>query len=436
MEMERDTQTIFFKDLFFCLIRKWKPIVLFALIGAMLLGGMQIAQNKKAAAALNVPLSGEELSQREQVRQAIADTNTRIETQRAYLSSAPLMIIDPNQVYQSTLTLYVHTDYKIQPNVTYQNPDNRPAILTAYQQALSDGEVINHLAEETGLPSQHLHELFTFTQTISSPAILTVTISAPTEESAQLLLDLTHLAAADASASVADQTDKHSLSIQASQPVLRSDATIAEKQKQALQRLTLLQDQKAEWQKLQTSITITGDEASPLIHAVLGAVLGAFAVAAIVCIGHICSNKVYSERTLKNRTGIKVLGRAPSTDRHTKAGNWLRKAEGRVNNASAIDVIAANLRNTPIGYNGLLVVGSAPEADRALLRQALEKVEISFQDCGDLLTEPKAHDALSVCSAVVLVEKCNHSTYDDIEHVLEMISNQEKPVLGCVLLDG
>ena len=436
MEMERDTQTIFFKDLFFCLIRKWKPIVLFAIIGALLLGGMQVIQNKKTAAAHNAPLTGEELSQREQVRQAIADTNARIETQRTYLSSAPLMLIDPNQVYQATLTLYVHTDYKIQPNVTYQNPDNRPAILTAYQQALTDGELINHLAQETALPSQHLHELFTFNQTISQPAILTVTISAPTEETAQLLLDLTNQAALNASTEVASQTDRHSIRTQPSQPTLRSDSTIAEKQKQALQRLTLLQDQKADWQKLQTNITITGDEASPLIQAVLGAALGFFAVAAVVCIGHICNNKIYSERTLKNRTGIKVLGRAPSTDRHSKAGTWLRKLEGRATNPKSLDVAAANLRNTPIGSNGLLVIGSAPEADRELVRAALTQAKVTFQDCGDLLTEPQAHDALSACSAVVLVEKCNHSTYDDIEHVLEMIANQEKPVLGCVLLDG
>ena len=73
MEQERDTQIIFFKDLFFCIIRKWKPIILVALIGALLLGGTQIMQNKKTTAAQNVPLTGEELSQREQVRQAIRE---------------------------------------------------------------------------------------------------------------------------------------------------------------------------------------------------------------------------------------------------------------------------------------------------------------------------------------------------------------------------
>lgn len=434
MEQERDTQIIFFKDLFFCIVRKWKPLILFALIGALLLGGSQFLQNKKAKAVQNQPLTGEELSQREQVRQAIADANERIETQRNYLSTAPLMIIDPNQVYQSTLIVYVHSDYKIQPNVTYQDPDNRPAILAAYQQTLLSGEVINHLAEETDLPSQHLHELFTFTQTISSPALLTVVISAPTEETAQLLLDLANQAVLNASAEIATQTGKHTVRTQTYQPILRSDKAIAESQKQALQRLTTLQEQKAEWQKQQTSLSISGDEADPGIQAVLGAAIGAFIVCLLVCLHHIGSPKVYSERTLKNRTGLRIIGRTPSTDRHSKAGRWLQSLEGRVVKPT-VGVIAASLRNTANAEN-ILLLGAAPEADREALRQALTEAKITFTDGGNLLTDPAAHDALAACGCVVLVEKCNHSTYPDIEHVMESITAHGKTILGCILLDG
>lgn len=434
MEQERDTQIIFFKDLFFCILRKWKPIILFALIGALLLGGSQVLQNRKATAAQNEPLSGEELSQREQVRQAIADTNARIETQRNYLSTAPLMIIDPNQVYQATLVVYVHSTYKIQPNVTYQDPDSRPAILAAYQQVVISGEVINHLAEETGLPSQHLHELFAFQQVVSHPAILSVTISASTEETAQLLLDLTNQAVLNAATEVASQTAKHTVRTQTAAPILRSDKTIAESQKLALQRLTTLQEQKAEWQKLQTNITITGDEASPLIQAVLGAAIGAFLVCCLVCLHHISSPKVYSERTLKNRTGLRILGRTPSTERRSRAGRWLRSLEGRAV-TPAMGVIAASIRNTAT-TGDILLLGAAPEVDRQTLHQALTEAKIPFTDGGDLLADPAAHDALAACGCVILVEKCNHSTYPDIEHVMEGIQAQNKPILGCILLDG
>lgn len=434
MEQERDTQIIFFKDLFFCIVRKWKPIILFALIGALLLGGNQVLNNREAIAAQNAALSGDELSQREQVRQAIADTNARIETQRNYLANAPLMLIDPNQAYQAKLVVYVHSNYKIQPNMTYQNPDSRPAILAAYQQVLTSGEVINHLAEETGLPSQHLHELFAFQQVVSHPAILSVTISASTEEAAQLLLDLSNQAVLNAATEVASQTDKHTIRTQTAAPILRSDKTIAESQKLALQRLTTLQEQKAEWQKLQTSITITGDEASPVIQAILGAAIGAVLVCVLVCLHHIGSPKVYSERTLKNRTGLRILGRTPSTDRHSKAGRWLQSLEGRVVKP-ALGVIGASIRNTANAEN-ILLLGAAPESDREALCQALSEAKITFTDGGNLLTDPTAHDALAACGCVILVEKCNHSTYPDIEHVMEAIEAQGKPILGCILLDG
>lgn len=435
MEQEREMQTIFLKDLFFVILHKWKQMIIAILVGALLLGGLQFLDNQKAKKQIN-KLPGEEMSQREQLQQAIDNNDLRIETQQAYLSVSPLMSIDPNQVYQSTLVLYVHTNYKIQPNLTYQNPDSMPAILSAYQRVLSDGTVIIRIAEQTELPAEFLHELITSTPTASHPGILTITVNAKDEQTSNMLLSALMQTMKDASASISEQTADHKLTCQTYPAVMRSDTTIATLQEQALQRLASLQDQKLELEKMQTNIVISSDEASPLLYAVIGAVLGAFVICAWSCIHHIGSKKVYSERTLKNRTGIKILGRAPSTDRHSKAGLWLRKAEGRANSLRSLDVVAANIRNQSIGAGGVLLIGTAPKEDRDALQTALTNAAVTFTDGGNLLTDPTAFDQLATCSAVLLIEKCNHSTYDDITRVLEYVADKNKPVIGCVLLDA
>ena len=435
MEQERDMQTVFFKDLFFAILHKWKLMIVAILVGALLLGGLQFLDNLKAKRQTNL-LAGEEISQREQLQQAIDNNDLRIETQQAYLSVSPLMSIDPNQVYQSTLVLYIHTNYKIQPNLTYQNPDSMPAILSAYQRVLSDGTVITRIAEQTELPAEFLHELITSTATTSHPGILSITVNAKDEQTSNMLLSALQQTMKDATETIIEQTADHKLTCQTYPAVMRSDSQIATLQEQALQRLASLQNQKTELQKMQTNIVISSDEASPILYAVIGAVLGIFVICAWSCIGHIGSKKVYSERTLKNHTGIKVIGRAPSTDHHSKAGLWLRKLEGRTTTTRSIDVVAANIRNQNIGAGGLLVIGAAPKTDREALQTALTNAAVTFTDGGDLLTEPTAFDHLATCSAVLLIEKCNHSTYEDIDRVMELVADQNKPIIGCVLLDA
>ena len=42
MEQERSAQTIYFKDLFFSVLYKWKWLVIAAVVGGLLLGGVEL----------------------------------------------------------------------------------------------------------------------------------------------------------------------------------------------------------------------------------------------------------------------------------------------------------------------------------------------------------------------------------------------------------
>lgn len=436
MEQERDYQTVYFKDLLFSVAYHWKAVVILMLVGALIMGGLHFVAVLTSPDSLKPSISGEELTQREQVSQALADTNVRIETQQAYLATSPLMSIDPNQFYQATLTLYIHTDYKIYPNTVYQDPDSMPSILAAYQQILTDGDVINNIAEQTGLPGQYLDELIICTPVTSHPGILNITINAADEETAQLLLDLLTQVMEDSSSNIEDLTAEHTISIQSHTPILCADTNIADMQEAAYQRLTSLQDQKIAWQKQQTSLSFSGAEANLLLLIAIGAVIGIVLAIVIICISHIASSRVYSARTLKNRTGLRILGCAPSSENINFIDRRLRKLEGRSPSQELLSVAAAAIVNYCGDQERLLLVGQCSQPAGEQLLQLLKDSGIQASVCGSPLNDAEAMKALPDCTAAVLIEQCAVSRYGQIEQTMEIIRDHEKRLLGCVLLDG
>lgn len=437
MEQERDYQAIYIKDLLFSILYRWKIVVIAMIIGALLMYGLNVLDTLTASSRPAKKITGEEQTQREQVQQVLEDTDVRIETQRIYLSTSPLMSIDPNNFYQANLTLYIQTEYKINPGLTYQDPDYVPAILAAYQQILTDGEVLAKLAEETNLPGQYLHELITVTSITSHPGILSITINAADEETATQLLQMLKNEIVAAEPSIESLTDKeHTLIAQDHAPILRADTNIADMQKAAFQRLTTLQDQKIEWQKQQTSLNISGAEANPALVAAIGAAIGLVLAVVFICISHIANNKVYSVRTLKNRTGMKVLGCIKQPGKIGIFQRWLRKQEGRCSNDAHLSIIVAILQNY-CGKNGRVMLTSSNSnlACEELL-DALKAAQVPCTVHNCLLNDPAALRALPESDAVILLEQCNYSHHAQIDQTIQIINDEEIPLLGCVLIGG
>ena len=437
MENQRDYQAIYFKDLIFCVLRRWKALLVAALIGGLLLGGVQWL-NVKNAPAQEQPLSPEQQEQLAQAEQRVANATALLDAQAQYLSESLLMSLDPNQVYQASVSLFIHTDPQILPSDPNQEPSTIPAIMVAYEQLLRSGDLADHLSEQTGIQSRYLYELITCNTVSAFPGVVNVTIHAPDRDLAQQLLALIAEAAQAASPDVAALTAEHTLTIHTYAPVICANAAIADAQKAAAQRLTALQTdlqtQTAERDKLLAPPAAEAP-ASSVLMAVIGAFLGAFLVAAVACVAHMASSKVYSERTLKDRTGIRILGRVPAA-RYNPVDRWLNKLEGRETAQNAPLLVASSIRGLCPDGSQLLVIGAAPQKNRAVLLDALKDVQVSFLDCGDLLRDAEAFQALSNGTTVLLVEQCHFSTYSNINRIVAYLADRDKQLLGCVLLDG
>lgn len=454
MENKNNMQMIYLKDLLFAAMYRWRSILAAALILAFLLGGVKTVFGLSALNGNPAIDTSEDQTalQIYEIRKASIDQQIlllekRIQSQQTYLSNSVLMQIDPFGFYEAHLTVYVDTNYQISPGMAYQNPDKTASVINGYQSALSGNQILQPLADATGIQPQYISELITMTAPINTN-ILVISVKYPDAAGAQKFVDLIAENLESIHAQIEQAIVPHEVRIVAQSAQPRVDATLEITQKTELDSMTTLINALKDAQDRQAALTAPGYEPPTpsnivkdvIIYFVIGAILGVFLAVLVFIFVHIASDKVYSARTLRNRTGIKVLGCVNSTLQKNPLDRWLRKLEGR--NTSDIQsqssLLAVNIRNRCVQAKHLLVISEADASAKAPIVQALRETlsGVQVDDCGSLLQDKSALEALAICDSVLLVAQCNHSQYANLKQEMAIISDCGKQLVGCVLLGG
>ncbi len=445
MQNNHDDQVIYLKDLLFSVLYRWKHILIFGLILAVLLGGLKGVSTYRSA---QVGETGSEAPITEDVEKDSQQSKLEIlqasyAYQEAYLQESILMQIDPYDFYRASLSVYVSNDYQIMPGMDYQTPDLSNVILSSYVSRITSENYMKDLATKLGTTSSHIKELLNIS-TDSNTRMLSITISHPLQEGAQALMDDLVLHLEQKQPEIAQTVQAHQIHIYQQDAYEAKDPALADIQAQNIQRLLDLQ---VSIDELKASVDAPADMLiqvntpsvlkSTVIFGIIGFVLGAFVVVAVIFVNHIASNKVYSARTLSNRTHVKILGAMNTIEKMDSITRALRRLDNRslVEGEQQAKLIAANIQNLCADAKHLLITGSAESAVLSdALKQAMPNVQIDL--CGSLLRDVSAVHALSNCDRVLLVEKCGVSHYSDILQTMSVIADNEKTLLGCVLLNG
>lgn len=441
MEKEKNEQVVFVKDLLFAALYRWRQILAMGLIFAVLLGVVGGLLEWKSVSA---SISQEELaaatekyeSKRLQLEKKVENYQNLVDSQENYNVEAPLMLLDPYRVYRASieLTVWPSADQNAQNNV-----DIAGAVLNAYAAYLKSERVINQAAEAIGMQSKYLSELVQLVNGGVETRSLTVTVSSAAAEDTQNVLNILVAGVENAGAQIEQNVGKYNVTVVVSGVDERVNPLLIDQQKLAQTRLkdlrTQLSDAQKELDDLQAPAAAAGiSKKKIVIFAVLGAILGVMLVVGIACFRHVAGGVVYSGRTLKNCTGVKLLGCMMLKRPKSKVDRWLRKLEGRCLTDETA-VVAVTVKNYCGKDQKLLLAGSCEQANQKVA-QLLNKAAISVEACGSLLSSAQTLEALPQCDAVLLVERCGSSKYQDVLLALERIEDQNKPVIGCVLLDG
>lgn len=424
--MEQEKQVVYFSDLFFAVLKRWKAILAAALILALALGGFQYWKNSRQesfddSTAAAIAYNEEQLT--------IISNN--ILSQQAYMTESVLMTMDPYNSGKVTVDVYVYTDYQIMPGMEYQNTDKTMAVMRSYITALQSQEALDAFCAATGIESGYVTELIS-TETVANSNLLSITVRCPHKETAQKLADAVVTQLKNAQAAVADRITAHEISVVTTPSTEPVDLDVAKAQSDAAVRLNNLNlsytDAKTALKTVQNYAS-DNQTSGPVIMAVLGAFAGVFLVAAWAVAVHLGSNKIYSGRVLENRVDIRVLGALPEKT------TLLSKLEGRATE-SLYDVLAMNIRNYCGESKDVLLVGAVSDSHKEALSGQLQALGISATFDGSLLTSASALQQLQTSTAVVPIYTCGKSLYPQAEKEVRMITEQHKSLLGCILIDG
>ncbi len=445
MERNNDEPVIFWKDLIFAALRRWKVALLFGLVLAMLLGVYKATTDRQRAD--DNPLYAEQMKQYEDNRQILENIIDRqqkdVDNQLAYLEKSVFMRLDPFNHYRVNLTISVDTHYQVSPGSTLQAPDTTPYIVDAYHIGLTSSASIQTLADFVGIAPHYLSEVY-MVEVPEDSNQLTLSILFPTEEGATALLELLLLEYETVHQQINQNVKEHDCVI-LEQSVSRSaDTKVAEAQSAALNVLQDLRTSLAKSNESLSSLTRPSvtvfSYRTAVIFAIVGFIGGIALVTAYAWINLLSSQKVYSTRALQARTHVKILGcvctRVPRNPIDRFLGRW----EGRDMDSTEqrTTVLTKEVSHRCQGISHLLVTGDLnPETSR-FLTEALEKAMpgVRVSSYGSILRNGDAIDALDACDKVLLIEKCGVSCYDHVAAECAKIADYNKVLLGCILIDG
>ena len=450
-------QEINLKDLMFAVLYRWRPIILTAVALALLLGGWRAfsvyrSQNTGAAAqaayeeyerAVELYEQGKESGERE-----LDSLTERITEQQEYLEKSVLMNISPYNVWEAEELLFLDTDYRIMPGMTYQNPDYTDTLLQAYQTALTNMSFLSKVEKETGIEKRYLKELVTLT---TKSRLLSIRVRSGDKETTESIMNEMMKGIREAEKKLQSSIGDHTISEVSSSSDTLIDLTLLDTQKAQNDQLVTLNDRlaakKDELDKMEEpkapAASVAGALKSGIKYAVLGGALGAFLVVFLVCVVFLMSDRLYLGKGLKERFRIPVLGAIPAAGRKQKGvDGLLARMEGRATDdgtgkEGVYDLIAAGISGSVDASAALLVAGTALEEE---IEETARQLSIKLPDRqvisgGNLLKNADMLRKLQECGAVVFVERCGHSTYENVGLELEKAAGLKKQVVGFVVFE-
>lgn len=475
-------QEIDLKDLMFAVLRKWRPIILSAIVFAVLLGGM------KGAGALKQMKDSEYLAAKQQeydnsmdqyaiskasLEKEVENIKASLESQNEYMEKSVLMNINPYDEYVTAAAFYVGTDYQIMPGMAYQNPNTASSIMQAYMSMIQNGDMYNYVLNGMSAPldRRYLQELVTVTPNLENN-MFDIRVISSSEEGASSIMKLIMDSLNEYSQVITQAIGPHTLKVMSSSArpgadmaqtpemigaggspdvYTTVDLELEKKQQEQSARIAELNqsltDKTKELADLkEPSISLPrkgGAVKSAVKYAVLGGVLGGFLSVFFICVAFLMSDKLGSDKELRRRYGLMILGLFDDAGRKglfSFVDRFLDRMEGtagrKMDKETVCSVVAANVMNYAGDAKQLLLVTSAPDLDLEAVRSDIAPAltDLFVTAGGNLDSQADAIRKAASCEAVILVEKRKSSSFSGIERELDIVRSLDKKVLGCIVL--
>ena len=321
-------------------------------------------------------------------------------------------------------------------------------MISAYAKSLEDRISYETFLKERGLDADPgmLRELVSVEQD-SGNGLFTVRVKGKDQEFTAELMKVFETHLKEKSGEINASIGKHTLTEVIHQTGCVVDMSLANRQNQAWDDLTKMQDAVVKKQKDLLDLKdpkAKGMTAGSVVKdavkfAILGAFLGAFLAACGVSVRFLTGNTIPGENDLKRVYGITRLGRyhkSAKTGIDRKIAGWEGFRESEMDENRTFEIIAASIRNRIGDSRPALLVGST---DSGTLEKAYECLLASGDldreiliSGGNLVEDPSVIRKLNEIRSVVFLEERDKSANADLAKAVCMVKQQKKEILGLI----
>ena len=460
------------------LLHKLKPILLTAVVCAVLFGGvagvraakggstsaekqkayeqaLDEYEQKKADYAFEQKQYEQSTANNQQMQKRAQET---LEQAQDYAENSLLGQLNAYNVWTAQADVYVDA----------ADASRTAALLTAYSNQLTSGDALEQAAEAVNLQARYLtgaiaaEPQVSGTETVAYSGVLTLRAYAADQVRAQAMLDamLGQLNCLHDSISAAvGSHDVRVISTGISQGVsmeLRALQQTSSEDVQNLQsQLVELQSArqalddnlasaKSTWESAEEPALGGGAASSVAKNLLIGFLLGGVLACGVVVVRFLLDGMVYSASELNRSTGLPVLG-ALASDRTKKAGKLdakLYQMEGRPDgsaDAEMLCLMAQTIRSRAPEAKNILVTGDLPADQLEALAAALQATEPlrgqSVTAAESILKAAATVPHVVAADAIVLAADCTVTRTDAVREQNEKIVRLGKQILGCIVYE-
>lgn len=474
----QDEEEIDLVALMVTLLHKLKPILLTAVVCAVLFGGvagvraakggstsaeeqkayeqaLDEYEQKKADYAFEQKQYEQSTANNQQMQKQAQET---LEQAQDYAENSLLGRLNAYNVWTAQADVYVDA----------ADASRTAALLTAYSNQLTSGDALEQAAEAVNLQARYLTGVIAAepqvsgTETVTYSGVLTLRAYAADQVRAQAMLDAMLGQLNRLHDSISAAVGSHgvrvistgisqgvSMELRATQQ--ENNADIQELQSQLVELQSAQQalddnlaSAKSTWESAEEPALDGGAASSVAKYLLIGFLLGGVLACGVVVVKFLLDGMVYSASELNRSTGLPVLG-ALASDRTKKAGKLdakLYQMEGRPDgsaDAEMLCLMAQTIRSRAPEAKNILVTGDLPADQLEALAAALQATEPlrgqSVTAAESILKAAATVPHVVAADAIVLAADCTVTRTNAVREQNEKIVRLGKQILGCIVYE-
>lgn len=463
-EYSESERVINLKDMLFRTAQKWRSIIVFALVIALIAtlwqaasGLLAMLDDEKTAAAkekYGVAVADFEATG-ERLRTRIDNLRSQATNQNEYNEKSELMKIDPMNKWVGNFQIYVDSKYQIDPSLSYQNTDLTNRLLSAYSNYLRSGGFYNEILNEIDTVDEirFLTEIYSVTADPGS-ATITVNVLGKTEADIQRLIGFVKLKIAERYDTIREAIGDHDYDFMTESVYSTIDLDLDARQKE---NLLAIMEYSNEIGETTQELTAWEKEAPPKMDfgawytvkeaiksLIIGGVIGLIIAICWFAVRYAASGAIKTEGDWK-AFGVPVLGTLEIESdkrRFRSVDRLIDRIFGRRNSVTLDQSCAITAQNlgAMLQQYELQEGVFAGQVDFAQATDIVQKMDaaaqnIKFSYAGDILTDPGAAKKLDQSGKIILLAKNQTTSLKDINQMLTLLKAWGKTVLGVVVLD-